>query len=391
MIGIAAVFGAVSIFAADFWLKSEANARIETRVVEVPAGPKVAFKTIVVASQPLAFGTTLDRAQLTEIPWPQDSLPQGAFQTIDAALADPGRVVLSAIEQNEPVLLSKLSGPNGRASLSNILAPGMRAVAVKTDEVAGVGGFITPGDRVDVVLTRDAGEINETQQSASGAAGSTIASEVVVENARVLSVGQGADERQTGPQLANSVTIEVNPDQATKIALARNIGTLSLQLRAAGEAATAGTGLTTISSFGGSFTKALSEASEAMSGAAAPEPETKKLATVVVTRGVDSVQTYQVPEAKGQAPEILTGAAPVSVTPEETAAVPEAPAIVRRLVAKPTDDFQVGLELPDKTAAVPTTRRVEKKAALAERPKAARPPREGSNPDDYFTSTPGLY
>ena len=112
MIGIAAVFGAVSIFAADFWLKSEASQQVETRTIEIPAPaqPKVAFKTIVVASEPLRFGMQLDRAQLSEIQWPQDALPHGAFPTIDALLAEGSRVVLSPMEPNEPVLLAKLSG-----------------------------------------------------------------------------------------------------------------------------------------------------------------------------------------------------------------------------------------------------------------------------------------
>jgi pilus assembly protein CpaB len=292
MIGIAAVFGAVSIFAADFWLKNDAKAQIETRTVEVPA-PKVEFKTIVVASQPLAFGMPLDRAQLAQIPWPKDALPQGSFETIDALLAEGNRVVLSPVEPNEPILLNKLSGPNGRASLANLLTPGMRAVAIKTDEIAGVGGFITPGDRVDIVLTRDAGEIDETKKSASGASGSTIATEVVVENVRVLSVGQGADERQTGPQVASSVTIEVSAEDAGKIALARNVGSLSLQLRAAGEGLGGRDGLTTISAFGGTLTKALADASGGVVDAVVKEPEGPKLKTVIVTRGLDA-QTYQV-------------------------------------------------------------------------------------------------
>lgn len=294
MIGIAAVFGAVSIFAADFWLKSEAQ--VQTRTIEIagPAAPKVEFKTIVVASQPLRYGMPLDRAQLAEIPWPQDALPQGAFTTIDALMAAGGRVVLSPIEANEPVLLAKLSGPNGRASLSNLLEPGMRAVTIKTDEIAGVGGFITPGDRVDIVLTRDAGEIDEVKKNAQGAAGSTIATEIVVENAKVLSVGQGADERKTEPQVVNSVTIEVTVEGAGKIALARNIGTLSLQLRAAGEDIASGDGLTTISSFGGSVTEAVADAANTVVDAIAREPEGPKFKTVIVTRGLEP-KSYQVP------------------------------------------------------------------------------------------------
>jgi len=293
MIGIAAVCGAVSIFAADIWIKSSA----QTRVVEVPAPvvaeAKVEFKSIVVASQPLRFGMPLDAAMLVEIPWPQDALPEGAFATIAELTAEGSREVLSPIEPNEPVLLAKLSGPNGRATLSNLLTPGMRAVTIKTDEIAGVGGFITPGDRVDVVLTRDAGQIEEVEGNAKGAKGATIATEIVVENAKVLTVGQGADVRQTEPTIAESVTIEVTEEGARKVALARNIGALSLSLRAAGEGGGAGEGLTTLSSFGGSVAKGAADKATGLFDAIAAEPEKTKFKTVIVTRGL-AAQTYQV-------------------------------------------------------------------------------------------------
>lgn len=294
MIGIAAVFGAVSIFIADMWLRSQAAARAEpVAAVSEPAEPRVSFGTIVVASAPLRFGMELDPAQLTEIPWPQDALPQGAVATVSELTAAGSRVVLSPIEPNEPVLLAKLSGVGGRASLSNLLSPGMRAVTIRTDEIAGVGGFITPGDRVDVVLTRDAGSIAEVAGNARGASGSTIATEVVVANARVLTVGQGADERQTGPQVVGSVTIEVTGDGAQKVALARNVGTLSLALRPAGGDAVSPDGVTTISAFGGSIVSGAAEAAGSLFGAPA-EPEGPRLKTVLVTRGSEEAQSYEV-------------------------------------------------------------------------------------------------
>jgi pilus assembly protein CpaB len=300
MIGIAAVFGAISIFAADLWVKSAENQRIDPIEVSVPVpdAPQVEFKKIVVASAPLRFGMELDRAQLNEIPWPQENLPEGAFGSIEEIFADGSRVVLSPIETSEPVLLAKLSGANGRATLSNLLSPGMRAVTIKTDEIAGVGGFVTPGDRVDVVLTRDAGAIQEVSDHAAGAAGSTITTEIVVENAKVLTVGQGADERQTSPQVVNSVTIEVNVDGAKKIALARNVGSLSLSLRSASDVSAVGDGVTTISSFGGSVAAGAASAANAVIDAMSSEPEGPKFKTVIVTRGLQP-QAYQVvkPEA----------------------------------------------------------------------------------------------
>ncbi|QND68727.1 Flp pilus assembly protein CpaB [Mesorhizobium loti] len=296
MIGIAAVFGAISIFAADFWVKSQAKADSEEKTASIPAPvvPKVEFKTIVVANAPLRYGMELDRAQLSEIPWSEGSVPQGAFTTINALLADGSRVVLSPIEVNEPVLLTKLSGPNGRATLSNMMTPGMRAVTIRTDEIAGVGGFVTPGDRVDVVLTRDAGEIQEVAKNAQGAAGSTVTSEIVVADAKVLSVGQGADERQTTPQISNSVTIEVTTDGAQKVALARTVGTLSLSLRSSSEGGDSKNGVTTISSFGGSVASNVQAAASSLFDAVVKEPEKPKFKTVIVTRGTKA-EEYQVP------------------------------------------------------------------------------------------------
>ena len=294
MIGIAAVFGALSIFAADLWLRSQASARIEPeRVVVEPAAPRVEFATIVVAAAPLRFGMELEAAHVAEIPWPADALPQGAFPTVAALMAEGGRVVLSPIEPNEPVLMAKLSGAGGRATLSNLLSPGMRAVTIRTDEIAGVGGFVTPGDRVDVVLTRDAGAINEVSGNARGAAGSTIATEVVVANARVLTVGQGADERATAPQVVGSVTIEVTAEGAQKVALARNVGTLSLSLRSAGENDLSPDGVTTISAFGGSDGAGLGSMFDGLAERVG-EPEETKFSTVFVRRGTDEPQSYQV-------------------------------------------------------------------------------------------------
>lgn len=304
MIGIAAVFGAISIFAADLWVKSAANSRIDPIEVSVPVPdvPKIEFRKIVVAAAPLRFGMELDRAQLKEIPWPQDDLPEGAFSSIDELFAYGSRVVLSPIETSEPVLLAKLSGANGRATLSNLLSPGMRAVTIKTDEIAGVGGFLVPGDRVDVVLTRDAGAIQEVSEHAQGAAGSTITTEVVVENAKVLTVGQGADERQTSPQVVNSVTVEVTVEGARKIALARNVGSLSLSLRSSNDATSSGDGVTTISAFGGSVASDAADAAAGFFERMTAEPEGPKFKTVIVTRGMQPQQTYQVVQPEKRKP-----------------------------------------------------------------------------------------
>lgn len=288
MIGIAAVMGAVSIFVADMWLKSAANN--ETRIVEkIVEGPKVEFNKIVVAKEPLRFGMEISAGQLSEIPWPKDSLPEGAFSSIDGLLKDGSRVVLSPVEPNEPVLLAKLSGPGGRATLSNLLTPGMRAVTIRVDEVAGVGGFVAPGDRVDIVLTRDAGRIDEVAHVADGASGSTVTSEVVLENVKVLTVDQETDER-SGPKIPKSVTVEVTSEGARKVTLARSIGQLSLSLRSATDETTGKGGLTTVSTFGGTSSSGLIKAATSLFSSDDDKPKYK---TVIVTRGTDP-ESYKV-------------------------------------------------------------------------------------------------
>src|SRR5262249_21779374 len=144
--------------------------------------PAVAMKTIVVAKQPLRFGAELTAAVLKEIPWPETSMPVGAFHTVSELLHGGRRVVLTAIEPDEPVLSLKITGAGQRATLSALVKPGMKAVTIRVNDVEGVGGFVLPGDRVDVVLTR---------QIEKGSA----TTEVVLQNTRVLAVDQVADER----------------------------------------------------------------------------------------------------------------------------------------------------------------------------------------------------
>ena len=162
---------------------------------------------------------------LREVPWPHEAVPAGSFSKI-AELTASRRVVLTAIEANEPILASKITGSGQRATLSAMLGDGMKAVTIRVNDVEGVAGFVLPGDHVDVVLTR--------QQDKAVAA-----SDVVLQNVRVLAVDQIADERAEKPSVAKAVTLEVEVTAAQKLALAATIGTFSLALRKAGEATAA--------------------------------------------------------------------------------------------------------------------------------------------------------
>ena len=219
MIAFAVVFGLLAVFIAQAWLNNQANLRAQNVDTAKPAVPT---QTIVVAKEPLRFGTQLNAAMLEEVPWPSKALPAGAFAKISELLNGGNRVVLAAIERNEPVLALKVTGAGQRATLSALVAPGMKAVTIRVNDVEGVGGFVLPGDRVDVALTR---------QIDKGAA----STQVVLQDAKVLAIDQSADERATKAAVAKSVTLEVDTVDAQKLSLAASVGNLSLLLRKAGD------------------------------------------------------------------------------------------------------------------------------------------------------------
>jgi pilus assembly protein CpaB len=211
---LAVIMGGIAAFLARQWLEDHSRASTTAK----PAG------AIIVARTELAFGTELSADNVVEIPWAAPSLPEGAFASKQDLLKDGRRVVLAALERNEPILSSKITGPGQRGSLSSLLQEGNRAVTVRVDDVRGVAGFILPGDFVDVVLIRaEEGSRRENY------------SEILLQQIKVLAVDQLASERQEQPTVAKAVTLEVTPEQAQKVLLATNIGKLSLILRQPGE------------------------------------------------------------------------------------------------------------------------------------------------------------
>src|SRR5262245_9940756 len=211
---LAIAMGGIAALLAHNWLQSRARA----------STVGVSSRTIVVAAQPLGFGAVLSSENLIEIPWAAQALPEGAFVSKGDLLKDGRRVVLSALDRNEPILRSKLTQPGQRASLSALLEPGKRAVTVRVDDVRGVAGFVLPGDFVDVVLIGEDPALKREGYS-----------EILLQHVKVLAIDQLASERQEQATVAKAVTVEVTPEQAQKILLATNVGKLSLVLRQPGD------------------------------------------------------------------------------------------------------------------------------------------------------------
>lgn len=183
--------------------------------------PQIPMANVVVARSDLAFGQAVRFEHLREQEWPAHAVPEGSFGSIKQIIGEGNdlRVALRPISPGEPVLQSKVSGFGERASLSAIVPDGKRAFSIKVNEVTGVSGFLLPGDRVDILLTRSVGDNRN------------LATDVILQDIIVRAIDQTSDEQRDRPQVAKTVTVEVTPDEAQKLALAMQVGSLSLALR----------------------------------------------------------------------------------------------------------------------------------------------------------------
>lgn len=232
---------------------------------------------VVVANGAITRGQTLQPAMLRVVSFPTVSVPANSFRTVEQVIpaGAPPRVAMREFVANEPLVAAKLSGPGSKANLAGALTPGMRAVGVRVTDVAGVGGFVLPGDRVDVMVTRQVGT------------GATISSvvQVLAENTRVLGVDQSSEADE--PVVAKAVTLEVTPDQAQTISLAQAVGAVTLALRQAADVAPLVRHSMTVSDLGG--VRAVRP--PVRRRAVAPRTQT---AQVRVTRGVE-ISGYPMP------------------------------------------------------------------------------------------------
>ncbi|MER9293187.1 Flp pilus assembly protein CpaB [Mesorhizobium sp. M0510] len=217
MIVLAGVFGVLAVVLVNIWLAGQRSAMAQTGLVQ--------GSTVVVAAMPLKFGDALSTEKLREVAWPAGAVPAGAFKsTKDLLAGDGAKQALQAIGVNEPILATKITGPGQRATLSAVLGEGMKAVSIRVNDVLGVAGFVFPGDRVDVLLTR-------TARGDDGQDRSFV--DVLLQSMKVLAVDQVADESTDSPTVVKSVTLEASTKDAQKLTLAAGAGQLSLALRQA--------------------------------------------------------------------------------------------------------------------------------------------------------------
>lgn len=290
IVGLAVLIGLIAVYLANSYFTG-----VEERQAREAEANRMA--QIVVATQDFQFGTPLATTNLRLANWPANSVPQGAFVSIEEATRG-GRVALRPIAIGEPILSSKVSGEGGRATLSAILPEELRAVTIPVSAVSGVGGFIRPGDVVDVMLTR--------QIPGDGATGQDRMTNIVLENVLVLAIDQLADENAVEPQVGRTATVQTDLLGAQKLTLAQSVGSLSLALRNVENQSVGGTETVTPSDLGGAgyYIAARQQAPVAAApmpaapvasarGSGPPAPRRPSGPTMSIVRGTDTT-TYEV-------------------------------------------------------------------------------------------------
>jgi pilus assembly protein CpaB len=182
----------------------------------------VATEKIIIAKRDVSVGSTIEKAQTDSIDWPRANRPQGAFTAAESVI---GRIALERFVPGEPIIEAKLVPRGGLSGVLTYKIPdGHRAMTVGVDQVAGVAGFITPGNMVDVVLTTQPQYAKES------------ISKIVLQNIPVLATGQTVEQQKEGkPIVVPTVTLDVTPDDAERLAIASTQGRLQLVLRGAGD------------------------------------------------------------------------------------------------------------------------------------------------------------
>lgn len=254
MVIISIIIGLGAVVLASRWVNEQAT---------------VQSSKVVVAATDIDLGTPLAPQMLKVADWPKGSEPAGAFN--DIKVLDT-RVLKTSVSRGEPVLESKLAPLGATGGLSAIIKEGNRAMTVRVNDVVGVAGFALPGNYVDIV-------VNTVDEMAKAANGNNSISKIVLEHILVLAVAQEQNRDETKPKVVNAVTLEVTPEQAEKLDLARSVGSLSLVLRNQIDSSLAATSGSTKKDLlnGDTQPAALPVGTDAKSEVAAAKPVVKKV------------------------------------------------------------------------------------------------------------------
>ncbi len=216
------------------------------QVVANPSQPDFQTVDVLVAAKPIPIGEKIEAAMLDTQQWPSHLVVDGFVTTADQSKKIVGMVTRSPFQEREPILLSKLANPDDPSFLAAGLPKGKKVVTISTDAIAGVAGFIYPGDRVDVLVTHPLPR-PDAPEGARGKDAEETVTETLLSNIKVLAVDQratGGDEKNKKPT-PSSVSLEVTLEEAQRLRLAQETGYLSMTLRSLHDKDVVDTGIVT--------------------------------------------------------------------------------------------------------------------------------------------------
>ena len=208
-LGLAILFGVVAVILVNKWLSGQ-----NPTVAVERSSENIPLAQIVVAASDLNIGSRLTEENLSLSKWPRSNIPKGAFENIEDV---EGRVNISKMFAGTPVLGVELAAPGSGAGLVAVIKPGMRAMAIKVNEVTGVGGFILPNTFVDVISIQKKGKKKTAK--------------TLLKKIEVLAIAQETYIEEGKPKVVRTVTLELTPEEARKLALETNEGSIQLVLR----------------------------------------------------------------------------------------------------------------------------------------------------------------
>jgi pilus assembly protein CpaB len=217
LVAVALVLAGTTAYMAKSWIDRERSS------IRKAAPAPITGQKVLVAKTRLSTGQFITTDNVKWVTWPSDSVSADFIIDGKRKLEDVvGSVVRLPMGPGEPLNNNRVISPNGRGFMAAVLQPGMRAVSVSVTLTTGISGFVFPGDRVDIVLTH-------TYQQGNGR--ELKAGETVLTDIRVVAIDQKVDSKPGEIQIAKSVTFEVTPKQSEILAVAADLGRLSLSLR----------------------------------------------------------------------------------------------------------------------------------------------------------------
>jgi pilus assembly protein CpaB len=232
IVGLALVLAGVVFFVVPRLMNRSAQ---EAQQIQQQQPQRLAASDVLVAAHNLPAGLVLKPEDVRWQRWPEEALDPNFLvreKGADPAKDVAGKIVLHGIETGEPVTALRLLKPGDTGFLAAELAPGARAVTIAITAITGDGGFILPQDRVDVLLTEHY-PMNAALQAAqlNLAISPKLVTSVILRNVKVLAVDLAIQDLDSKPKVGTTATLEVDLTQAEKLALAPELGSLSLILR----------------------------------------------------------------------------------------------------------------------------------------------------------------